>query len=152
MIRIGSRWFAPLVLGAVALGPVTFAVAADAPAAPTEAPPHGNWLQQRLGLSDDQAQQIRAIYAEQRQASRQIYRSLGQARSELRKLALNGADDATLTAKRAEVEQLLGQSLGLQVESLKKIAPILTPEQREKFAALRPGGGHHRRPRPAQQS
>lgn len=144
MIRMGSRWFAPLVLAAVALTPATFAVAADAP--------HGNWLQQRLGLSDDQVQQIRAIRAEERQAAKQVYQSLRRAQGELRTLALGGADEAALTAKRAEVEQLLGQSLGLQVESLKKIAPILTPEQREKFAQLRAGGWHHRHRAPQPQS
>ncbi len=151
MTRIRSRWLAPLALGALVLGSATVVLAADTPEAPGKPAHHGGWFQRQLGLTDEQVQQIRAIRAEDREAYRRLHGSLRQARAELRRLALDGADDATLTAKRAEVESLIGQSIGLQVESLRKIAPILTPEQREKLAQLRPGG-HHRRHRMHQPS
>ena len=53
------------------------------------------------------------------------------------------------TAKAAEVQQLLGQTVTLRVKVLQEIGPILTPEQRVKFAQAqhRPGmGRHHKAP------
>ena len=115
------------------------------------APPgrHGfhQQFQQALGLSDDQMTAIRDVRARQRDAQRQIGRSLGQAQRDLRQLALSGADDAAVQAKIAEIAGLHGQALKLRVDALREIAPILTDEQRQKFAQLqlhRPW--HHRRP------
>ena len=77
---------------------------------------------------------------------KQARKTLHTAQSELRQLALNGGDT---TAKTAEVQQLLGQTIALRVKVLQEIGPILTPEQRVKFAQAhgRPGmGRHHKAP------
>ena len=55
-----------------------------------------------------------------------------------------------LAAKQAEVAQLLNRSVALRVESLQKIAAILTPDQRAKLAGMNVeptgrGGSHKRR-------
>jgi Spy/CpxP family protein refolding chaperone len=149
MIRTHARWLMPVVLGALALAPATYAVAADPPAAQAPAQrQHRDWLKDRLGLSDDQAQQVRAIRRQEMQNARQVHQALRQARAELNRLVLDGADDATIQAKAAEVQQLMGQELALRVDTLKKIAPILTPEQRQKLAELATHGPrHHRHPR-----
>jgi len=101
-------------------------------------------LQQRLGLSDDQAKAVKAAYDKHREEQKQAYMALGAAQADLRKLALNGADTA---AKTAEVQQLLGQTVALRVKVLQEIGPILTPEQRAKFAELGAHRGmrHHRK-------
>lgn len=104
-------------------------------------------LQQRLGLTDDQLQTFRQLHASRDvEAVRGQFRALRAAQAELRRLALNGADDATLAAKQAEVQTLRGQQLQRRVEALKQIGPVLTPEQREALARMMEHGhrGHHR--------
>jgi Spy/CpxP family protein refolding chaperone len=101
-------------------------------------------LQQHLGLTDDQAQAVTAAFAKHRDEQKQAWMAVGAAQADLRKLALEGADT---TAKAAEVQQLLGQTIAVRVKVLQEIGPLLTPEQRAKFAEARmhPGMRHHRR-------
>ena len=105
-------------------------------------------LQQKLGLTDDQLQAFRQVYATRDvNAQRQHYKALHSAQGELRRLALNGADDATLAAKQTEVQNLLAQSMQTRVQALKQVGPILNADQREAFAKMMERGprGHHRR-------
>ncbi|HEU4367601.1 MAG TPA: Spy/CpxP family protein refolding chaperone [Methylomirabilota bacterium] len=106
-------------------------------------------LQQKLGLTDDQLQAFRQLNAARDvEAQRQQHRSLRAAQTELRRLALNGADDATLAAKQAEIQTLLAQQMQQRVSALKQIGPILNPDQRELFAKMMergPHGRHHNR-------
>ncbi len=145
-----------LLAGTLATGSVaTAATAQDAP------PHHGQaWqqrmlsrLKQRLGLSDQQVTAIREVQDRNRDARVQVFKSLRQAQGQLRELALNSTDDAALQQKTAEVQSLMGQSLQLRVQTLREIAPILTPEQREKFAQMSfAGPRHHGRRAPTGQS
>jgi Spy/CpxP family protein refolding chaperone len=103
-------------------------------------------LQTKLELTADQANAIQGIYARDAENRRQLGQALRQAQSDLRRLALSGADEATIAQKTGEVEALLAQSLQLRVRHLQEIAPLLTPGQRERFAELRSGGSGMRRP------
>jgi len=94
-------------------------------------------LQQGLGLSDEQVTAMRGVQDRNRDARVQVFTSLRQAQAQLRELALKGSDDAALQEKVGEVQSLMGQSLQLRVQTLREIAPILTPEQRETFARMR---------------
>jgi Spy/CpxP family protein refolding chaperone len=126
---------ATLVAGAVA-------DAADTP----QAAPHRSWesrLQQELGLRDDQVQAMRQIREREATAGKQHVQALRQARAELRRLILSGADQPSIDAKQAQVQQLMVEGLTRRINTLKEITPILTPEQREKFAALMERGGRH---------
>jgi Spy/CpxP family protein refolding chaperone len=135
-----------------ALVTATAVYAADPPTAPDRAKRWESHLQQKLGLTDDQLQAFRQVYANRDvQTQRQHGQALHAAQAELRRLALNGADDATLQAKQAEVQNLLAQSMQQRVETLKQVGPILNPDQREAFAKMMergPRGHHHRGPRP----
>lgn len=113
---------------------------------------HGRWesrLQQQLGLTDQQAQAIREIYGRQSQTWKTHRQTLRQAQSDLRRLVLNEADDATIQKQQEEVQRLLGETVQMRVNTLKEVTPILTPEQREKYAGLAEQGRrsrhHHRR-------
>jgi Spy/CpxP family protein refolding chaperone len=124
------------------------AYAADPPAAPTpeqHRQARQNWLQQKLGLTDVQAQQIRDIRARDLQGQKQTWQALSKAQGELRRLALSGADDKTLAAKQTEVQNLLAQTMQARLNTLKEIGPILSPDQREAYAKLMEQGprGHH---------
>lgn len=102
-------------------------------------------MKQRLGLSDDQATAIRTAFERHRDEQKQAWKALHIAQAELRQLALNGGD---VTAKTAEVQQLLGQTVALRVKIMQEIGPVLTPEQRVKFAQapFLPGRGRHGKP------
>jgi Spy/CpxP family protein refolding chaperone len=137
------------------LATATALYAADPSTAPDRGQRWESRLQQKLGLTEEQLQAFRQIYANRDvEARRQHYRALHAAQAELRRLALNGADDATLQAKQAEVQSLLGQSTQLRLDTLRQIGPILNPDQREAFAKMMERGprGHHRghRPHPQQ--
>jgi Spy/CpxP family protein refolding chaperone len=107
----------------------------------------GQKFQQWLGLSQDQMNQIRAIRQRDAETWRQTAKALRAAQTDLRRLALGGADATQLQAKETEVQQLLAQVLQLRVKSLQEIGPLLTPEQREKLAQAGPGGFRHHGPR-----
>lgn len=136
-----------------ALVTATAVYAADPPTAPDRAKRWESHLQQKLGLTEDQLQAFRQVYANRDvDAQRQHVRALHTAQGELRRLALNGADDATLQAKQAEVQNLLAQSMQQRLDTLKQVGPILNPDQREAFAKMMergPRGHHHGGPRPA---
>lgn len=108
-------------------------------------------LQHYLELSDDQVTAIQQVYAANADARKQLWQSLRQARLELRQLALTGGDPAAIQARQAEIEQLMAQGLQMRVADLQSIGPILTPEQRDKFAQLGQGwpGRRGHRPPPA---
>ena len=107
-------------------------------------------LQQKLGLSDQQTQAIREIYGRQSQAWKTHAQALRQAQSELRRLVLIEADQGSVQAKQEEVQRMLGESVQMRVNTLKEVTPILTPEQREKYAVLAEQGWrrhpHRRQP------
>jgi Spy/CpxP family protein refolding chaperone len=93
-------------------------------------------MQQQLGLSDGQMTAIRDVQDRHREARNRIFTALQRAQMQLRQLAVNGNDELALQDKTVEVEWLLTQSLQLRVQTLREVAPILTPEQREKFADM----------------
>ena len=151
MLRTRSLW---IVAALVASSVLTAATVTHAQQPPPPAPQGDRMsyrLQKNLGLTDDQVNQIRGIFQQQRDARRQLWQSLRQAQTDLRQLGLNGGDANAITAKKAEVGQLMAQGLDLRVQALQQIGPILTQEQRDKLAQLGPaamwrGHRHHKPP------
>lgn len=135
------------LVGLLAGTGVALAQDTKAPTAPMQRGHGMGRLQQRLGLSDDQVNAIKAAYQKHRDEQKQAWQALHTAQADLRKLALNGGDPATVQAKTTEVQQLLGQTVAIRVKVLQEIGPVLTPEQRVKFAEARGHHGmrHHRR-------
>jgi Spy/CpxP family protein refolding chaperone len=127
--------------------------AAEPPTGTTQPNRWESRLQQKLNLTEDQLAAFRQLHATRDvQAQRQQYKALRAAQAELRRMALNGADDATLQAKQTEVQNLLAQSMQQRLAALKQIGPILNADQREAFAKMMEGGWrHHGRPHPQQQ-
>ncbi|HET7343569.1 MAG TPA: Spy/CpxP family protein refolding chaperone [Methylomirabilota bacterium] len=146
-MRTFSFRTAALALAATLLAGVA-AYAADAPATPNQHQQRfESRLQQKLGLTDDQVTKLRDIRTRDFAAQRQNWQALHQAQSDLRKLALNGADDATLQAKQTEIQTLTSQSLQARVNGLKEIGSVLTPDQRAAYLAMmdHPRGHHGHR-------
>jgi Spy/CpxP family protein refolding chaperone len=103
-------------------------------------------LQAELGLTEEQVKTIREIRARHLESMRETWRTLREARRSLREMALGETDEATFTAKAAEVRELAGHVLEARVRTLQEVARVLTPEQREKLRELRPLRSHRRAP------
>lgn len=152
-----KSWFRTTALVLVtALGVATAAHAdsagpGGADAAKTYRGPAGR-LQQTLGLTDDQVQAIRQIREKHAPEWKQHFQAVRQTQKELRHMVVTGADESAYQAKLAELHTLMTQGLEMRVTTLKEISPILTPEQREKFADAVDQSfrfhGHRRGPRP----
>jgi Spy/CpxP family protein refolding chaperone len=130
-------------------GTLLFGVAAYAadPAAPPDQHRQAfeSRLQQKLGLTADQVQKLREIHTRDFAAQKQNWQTLRQAQGELRRLALNGADNTALQAKETEVQNLLVQAMQARVNGLKDVGAVLTPQQREAYAKMLDSPrGHHR--------
>ena len=149
MQRPRSLWIVAALVASSVLTAATVTQAQQPPA------PQGHrmlsGLQKNLGLTDDQVNQVRTVFQQQRDARRQLWQSMRQAQTDLRQLALNSGDAGAIAAKKAQVAQLMGQGLELRIQTLQQIAPILTQEQRDKLAQLGPaamwrGHRHHKPP------
>ena len=130
------------------LGGTGIALAQDAQPKPAHRGEHGmGRMERHLGLTDDQKAAVRGAFQKHRDEGRQIGQQLRTAQTELRQLALNGADAGAIQAKTNEVQQLMSQSLAVRVKVLQEIGPVLTPEQRAKFAqaSFGHGRGHGKR-------
>jgi Spy/CpxP family protein refolding chaperone len=96
-------------------------------------------LQSELSLTPEQVQAIRQIQEGQREARRELRHSLRDARRALRELVLTGADDQAVQTGIAEVQQLTARAVQARTDTLRAVAQVLTPEQRDKLRTLRPG-------------
>ena len=154
MLRTRSHWLATALI-ASSVFTATIAQAQQPPPTQTQTPTARgdrmyHQLQKKLGLTDAQVSQIRPIFQAQRDAGKQLWQAMRQARTDLRQAALNGGDAGTLAAKKATVAQLQAQGLDMRVQTLQQIGPILTQEQRDKLAQMGPAAmfrGHHRGPK-----
>jgi len=144
------RWTRALIAGTLALAAGVTTVASAAQSSPAQTQQPLWWesrLKQQLGLNDQQAQALHEVYQRDADAKRQHWQQLHQAQTELRHLALTSNDNQAIQAKQDEVQRLMAQSVQMRTSTLRQVAPILTPDQREKLAQLMERGGHHGRHR-----
>jgi len=118
------RWTRAIVAAALALAAGVTTVASAAQSAPGQAQERAQWdhrLKQQLGLSDQQMQAIREVYQRDAETKRQHWQQFRQAQSELRRLALTGADPTALQAKQDEVQKLSAQSIEMRTNTLRQM-------------------------------
>src|SRR5262245_17192996 len=153
MLRTRSLWIVAALIGSV-LTAATVTHAQQPPAPQPGGDRMLSRLQKNLALTDDQVTKLRPIFQQQRDAARQLGKSMRQANTDLRQLALSGTDANAIAAKKAEIAQLTAQGLDLRVQTLQQIGPILNQDQRDKLAQMGPGAmwRGHRHMRPQQQS
>jgi Spy/CpxP family protein refolding chaperone len=134
------KWF-PLTLAAVLVAGGLWTLQAqvtDKTSASSAA--HGRLLErmkQKLGLTDDQATQIKAVLKADKDTLTTQLTRLHDARTELRSAIQ--ASDASEASVRAASAKVAAAEADLAVERLRlhgKIVPILTEEQREKLGQL----------------
>ena len=105
-------------------------------------------VQDRLGLTQEQANEIRNVIRAQRDQGRAELQKLCEARVELRQLlGRQDADPAAVKAVTERVKVLQGAMLDRRVDTYLALRSKLTPEQWEKWRELRRemGGRFHRR-------
>ncbi len=105
-------------------------------------------MQDRLGLTQEQANEIRGVIRSQRDQGRGEVQKLCEARVELRQLlGRQDADPAAVKAVSERVKVLQGGILDRRVDTYLALRSKLTPEQWEKWRELRRemGGRFHRR-------
>jgi Spy/CpxP family protein refolding chaperone len=145
MTKLHTKWpVAGVLSGLVIL--VSGAVPSEAHVARRVAPIERSAIREQLGLTEDQVKSIKEIRARHWQGMRETVQALREARRALREMTWNDTDDATFTAKAAEVRELSGQVLEARVRTLQEIARVLTPDQREKLRELRPMRMHRTAP------
>jgi len=137
MTRLRTKWPLAGVLGGLVIL-VSGVMPSDAQVARRVAPIQRSALRDELGLTEDQVKSIREVRARHWQSMRETVRALRDARRAIREMALGSTDEATFSAKAAEVRELSGQILEARARTLQEVARILTPEQREKLRELRP--------------
>ena len=98
---------------------------------------------ERLGLSDQQAEQIRAIVQARQDEARADIQALRQARADLRQLLeRQDADPAALKAAAERLKILQGKLLDRRLDTLLALRSQLTPDQWAKWVELRKARGH----------
>jgi len=156
--RTWKTWIMSAVL-LLGLG-ATSTVLAQQPAGPPGPPPHGKPLltpedraamaqifwhrtQERLGLTDQQAVDIRALLDTQRAAARADVQRLMAARRQLRNLLDQPtADAAAIQTAAAQVKELQATVLDHRLQTQLAVRAKLTPEQWQQWRTLRQGMGH----------
>jgi Spy/CpxP family protein refolding chaperone len=130
-----------LAVSAIALSPIA------APAGPrAHAGGAHQRFQQHLGLTDQQMTAIRDVRARHADQRRETGMAIERTQAELRDLALKSGDPTAVKAKSAEVAALMAKAVEQRAAELQEISPLLTPEQRDKFAKMGGQGFHHRGP------
>lgn len=111
-------------------------------------------LIEQLDLSEEQAEQIRAIREQSRAANQDLFEQSQQAREQMRSLLANGASNAELEQQHERMQALHQQMGDRRFQTMLQIREVLTPEQQQQLAELmeqrheqfggRRGGGHRR--------
>lgn len=100
-------------------------------------------IKEKLGLSDQQAEQIRTVLQSRRDEARADVQALCEARVELRQLLQQqNSDSAALKAAADRVKSLQGKFLDRRLDTVIALRSQLTPDQWTKWIELRRGMGH----------
>jgi Spy/CpxP family protein refolding chaperone len=113
-------------------------------------------LIEQLDLSEEQAEQIRAIREQSRAANEDLFEEVQQAREQMQSLLSSGASNAELEQQHERMQALHQQMGDRRFQTMLQIREVLTPEQQQQLAELmeqrreqfggrrrggRPGGG-----------
>ena len=107
-------------------------------------------MQEKLGLSGEQATEIRALLDAQRTAARTTGQELRAARKQLRGLLdQQTPDSAAVQAAASQIKTLQAAMFDAHLQTQLALRAKLTPAQWQQWQSLRPGRGHWgRRPGP----
>ena len=98
---------------------------------------------EKLGLSDDQAEQIRATLQSRRDEARADFLALCQARVQLRQLLdQQNSDPSALKATADQIKALEGKLLDRRLDTVVALRSQLTPDQWAKWIELRKTMAH----------
>ena len=94
-------------------------------------------LAKKLGLTDQQKAQAKAIFKDNRAQAKPLFTSLMTERHQLRSLIHSGAaDEAAIRAQSAKVASLQADLAVQRAKGVKQLMALLTPDQVTKLKAL----------------
>ena len=94
-------------------------------------------LAKKLGLSDPQKAQVKALFQENRTQAKPLFASLRSERTQLRTLIQSGsADEAAIRAQSAKVSGIQADLAVQRAKGAKQFLALLTPDQQAKLKAL----------------
>jgi len=98
----------------------------------------GDWFAGKLGLTDQQKEQLKALRTTEREKTKAVRETLRAKRIELRtELEKPETDAAAFSKIASEIKALEAQLFDLRTEEMLQVKQIFTPEQREKMKQLR---------------
>jgi len=96
-------------------------------------PGPGAWMQEKLGLTDEQAAQLQQLRTSQQETMKASREAIQQKREALGEAVQSGADEQAIRAAAAELGTALGDAAVLRAAHVAEVKKILTPEQLEKM-------------------
>jgi periplasmic protein CpxP/Spy len=94
-------------------------------------------LAKKLGLSDQQKVQVKAIFQDNHAQAKPTLDSLRAEKQQLRALIMSGsADEAAIRAQSAKVSAFQADLAVQRAKGAKQVLAVLTPDQQVKFKAL----------------
>ena len=102
---------------------------------------HGSRLATTLNLNDQQKQQAKAIFQEERAAAKPIALSLQQQRQSVKDAVAAGKPAADIQQLAQSEGQPMADLAAIRATAFAKLYAILTPDQQQKFLAMKQA--HH---------
>lgn len=93
-------------------------------------------LLDKLGLSDDQKQKLKAIHEAKKGSAMELHKEMRVLQQQFIDAMVAETSDASLRSLHDKVEQKRAQMGALRFEGMLEVRKILTPDQRKKFAEL----------------
>jgi len=112
--------------------------------------PKGQWpgagpkLQEKLGLSDEQAAQMEQLMTAHMEKMKEAQQAMQEKRKALNEAVESGAGEEAIRAAAAELGTIMGDNAVLRAAHIAEIKNVLTAEQYEKWLNLRQARREHR--------
>lgn len=132
-----------LIMAAVLLASAALADP-NAPCPKGKGPGPGTWMQEKLGLTDEQAEQLQQLRTAHQEEMKNIHQLKKEKREALQEAVRSGADEQAIRAAAAELGTALGDAAVLRAAHIAKVKEVLTEEQLEKWQELKEECKEHR--------
>jgi Spy/CpxP family protein refolding chaperone len=131
-----NRMFKPLSVALVLGISIAAAVAAD-PQPGAGKHPHRERLREALKLTDEQELQIKNLHHQEREQLHARIKELREAQRALRaQVFADNPDNAQIESLKGKIAGMQAEQLAARVERERKVAAILTSEQRKTMASM----------------
>jgi Spy/CpxP family protein refolding chaperone len=97
----------------------------------------GAWMQEKLGLTDEQVEQMEQLMTAHMEKMKESHEAIQEKRKALEEAVESGAGEEAIRAAAAELGTALGDAAVLRAAHIEEVKNILTEEQIEKWQLLK---------------